>query len=357
MARVLVTVSTRNRPGLVRHAVRSVLAQTLSDVRVIVTENPSTPEVSAQVREWVESLGDPRLSYHLHPIDGGEYLQGRYLVGECREPYFCMLHDDDRMEPTYLERALGRLDADSELAFFSSSQYIIDGNGDPQPRLTEEYTAFQGRDRYPDARMDNILEPLLAFGLFSISGPVFRFSSVAPYGLVDADLGGLFPFEFNVFLRIAERGLPAWYTPERLVAYRWHSGSVRQTEGSTLTRYMVEDLIELLRRRRFAGRPEALRRRLLAYNLRNLGCIQVVAGERSKALRTLLEGLRLRPQARSLWVYAAAAALAPWWLRRRFGGKVNLSPPSPSWAQAVPAPANASSDRPPRGSRTADAPA
>jgi glycosyltransferase involved in cell wall biosynthesis len=341
MARVLVTVPTRNRPLMVRDAVQSVLAQSMPDFRLIVTENPSAPEVSAQVREWVESLGDPRASYHLHALDGGEYLQGRFLVGECREPYFCMLHDDDRMEPRYLERALEKLDGDAELAFFSSGQYIIDANGDRQPGMTERYAAFQARDRYPAARMENTLEPLLEHGLFSISGTVFRHSAVAPYGLVDADLGGIYPFEFNVFLRVAERGLPAWYTPERLIAYRWHNSSMRQSDGSILTRYMVETLVELLRRRRFTGRAEKLRRRLLAYNLRNLGCIEVVAGERANGLRFLLEAIRLHPQGASLWTYAAAAMAAPWWLRQRFGAKVNLSPPSPSWAQAVPSPADA----------------
>jgi GT2 family glycosyltransferase len=338
MARVLVTVPTHKRVHLVRHAVRSVLAQTMPDLRLIVTEDPSSPEVSAQVREWVERQGDPRLSYHLHGIAGGEYLQGRFAMDECREPFFCMLHDDDRMEPQYLERALARLEGDRELAFFSSNQYVIDGNGDPQPETTRQYAAVQGRDRFPDARMDNILEPLLEFGVFSISGAVFRHSVVASHGFVDPDMGGLYPFEFNVFLRVAERGLPAWYTPEPLVAYRWHQASISSTgRGCSLTRYMVQDLIELLRRRRFTGRAEVLRRRLLAYNLRNLGCIEIVAGERSNGARSLLEGLRLHPQGLSLWGYCAAALVAPGLLQKHFGARVNLSPPSPSWAQAVPA--------------------
>jgi glycosyltransferase involved in cell wall biosynthesis len=337
MARVLVCIPTRNRPLMVRDAVLSVLAQTMGDLRLIVTENPSSPEVSTQVREWVEGLGDPRVRYHLHELDGGEYLQGRYMVADCREPYVCMLHDDDRMEPQYLERALKQLDADPELAFFSSGQYIIDKDGTHQPEMSEQYAAFQARDRYPDARMDNTLEPLLEFGLFSISGSVFRHSVVAANGLVDADFGGIYPYEFNVFLRVAERGLPAWYTPDRLIAYRWHSTSMRQSDGSILTRYMVENLVELLRRRRFSGRAEVLRRRLMAYNLRNLGCIEVVAGERGRGIGSLLEALRLQPLSPSIWAYSLSALVAPWWLRRRFGTRVNLSPPSPSWAEAVPA--------------------
>lgn len=326
---------------MVRDAVLSVLAQRHADFRLIVSENPSSPDVSAQVSAWVASLGDPRVSYHLQPIDGGEYLQGRYLVEQCREPYFCMLHDDDRMEPDYLAQAIERMDADGELAFFASSQYVIDKQGERQLEMTEQYARFQARDRFAEGRMDNILEPLLEFGLFSISGPVFRHASVASYGLVDADLGGIYPFEFNVFLRIAERGLPAWYTPKRLIAYRWHDTSMRQSDGSILTRYMVENLVELLERRRFCGRAEMLRRRLLAYNLRNLGCIEIVAGERRKGAATMREAVKLRPSAAGLWAYAAAALVAPWLLRKRFGSRVNLAPPSPSWAQAVPSPSSA----------------
>jgi glycosyltransferase involved in cell wall biosynthesis len=336
MARILVGIPTRNRPHYLREAVLSVLAQSMGDFRLVVSENPSLPEVAAENAAWIESLGDARVSYHLQALDGGEYGQGRYQIGQCREEYYCMLHDDDRMEPDYLAQALAVLDFENDLAFFSSGQYLIDGQGQAQPALTEEYAAFQARDRFAEGRMENIVEPLLEFGLFSISGAVFRTASVADYGLVDPDLGGIYPFEFNVFLRIAERGLPAWYTPKRLIAYRWHDASMRQADGSILTRYMVETLVELLERRRFQGRAERLRRRLLAYNRRNLGYILLVAGERRCALSQLLNALCLHPFGPSLWAYWIAALLAPGLVRRRWKSRVNLTPPSPSWAAAIP---------------------
>ena len=336
MARILVGIPTRSRPQYLRDAVLSVLGQTMGDFRLIVSENPSQPEIAAENAAWIQALGDPRVSYYLQPVDGGEYVQGRYQIGQCREPYYCMLHDDDLMEPDYLEQALAVLDRESDLAFFSSSQYLIDAQGQPQPSLTEEYANFQARDRFPEGRMEDTLEPLLEYGLFSISGAVFRASCVAKYGLVDGDMGGIYPFEFNVFLRVAERRLPAWYTPRRLIAYRWHAASMRQADGSILTRYMVEALIKLLERRHFQGRAEHLRRRLLAYNCRNLGYILLVAGERRNALSMLLKAVRLHPFGLSLWAYLAAASLVPWQVRRRWGSRVNLSPPSPSWADAIP---------------------
>lgn len=337
MSRVLVGVTTRNRPDYVRKTVESVVKQNYSDIRIIVSENPSDPEVAKSVSAWIEALADPRVSYKLQPVDGGEYGQGRYLVSECREPYFCILHDDDLMDPDYLEQAVRVLDTDPSLAFFSSSQYLIDAEGKKQPELTEQYAEFQARDKYPEGRMENTLAPLLEHGLFSISGAVFRASCVKDYGLVDEDIGGIYPFEFNVFLRIAERRLPAWYTPRRMIAYRWHDTSMRQSDGSILTRYMVETLVELLQRRRFEGEEESLRQRLLAYNLRNLGYILLVAGEHKAAIGCLLRAIRYHPLGLSLWAYLAGALLIPGYVRKRWADKVNLAPPSSSWAEAIPA--------------------
>ena len=336
MAKVLVGITTRNRPLLVRETVRSVLAQTERDFRLIVSENPSTSEVAAQVRGWIDALGDPRVSYVLQDIDGGEYGQGRYLFEHCEEPYFCLLHDDDLMEPTYLARALQALDTEPECCLFGSSQYVITAEGRPDSAQTEAYARMLSRDRHPAGRMDDALEVELATGLFSISGVVLRAAMIRPRGLVDPDLGGLFPFEFNVFLRALETGRPAYYTPERLIAYRWHQASMRQTDGATLTRFMVEPLVQLLAHRRYSGRAERLRRRLLSYNLRNLGCIELVAGDRARALRQIVRALRQNPLGPSIWAWGAAMVFAPGWMRQKFQGRVNLAPPSPSWSAAIP---------------------
>jgi glycosyltransferase involved in cell wall biosynthesis len=336
-SRILIGIPTRNRPDLVRDAVLSVQRQTVRDFRLIVTENPSDPAVSAENRAWIESLEDPRIEYVLQPIDGGEYGQARYLFSRCHEPFMCMLHDDDMMEPDYVERALEVLESREDVALYASSQYLIDRQGVHQPALTQEYSKYQARDRFAEGRMESFLEPLMEFGLFSISGAVFRSSCLDVCGIGDPDMGGIYPFEFNMFLRLAERGFAAWYSPQKRIAYRWHAASMRQSDGSILTRYMVENLIALLERRRFAGRAEHLRRRLLAFNKRNLGYILLVAGERRAAMRQLHEAIRLYPRGMSIWWYAIRALVAPHQIVRTWRARVNLNPPSASWAEAVPA--------------------
>ena len=336
MAKVLVGIPTRNRPQMVREAVLSVLNQTEPDFRLIVSENPTTPEASADLRQWIESLGDPRVSYVLQAIDGGEYGQGRYLFGQCQEPYFCHLHDDDLMSPTFLAQALAALEAHPQCCLFSSSQYIIDVQGRSDPQHSDAYATMLGRDRHAAGPMVHALDALLETGLFSITGVVMRRSAVEVRGLVDEDMGGLFPFEFNVFLRLLEGGATAYYTPDRLIAYRWHNSSMRHTDGATLTRFMVEPLIELLQRRRFSGRTERLRRRLLSYNQRNLAVIELVSGQRRAALRQIVHALRSNPWGRSIWAYGAAILLVPAQMAARFRSRVNLAAPSPSWALAIP---------------------
>ena len=336
MARVLVGVMTRNRLRYVRETVLSVLAQRFADIRVIVSENPTTPEAALELHDWVDSLGDARVSYVLQDVDGGEYGQGRYLFSQVAdEPYFCFMHDDDAMGPDYLVRAVAAMDAAPRAVLFQSGQQVIDGDSRPREDWTAEYARFQSRHR-PVGLMSDALEVLLRHGLFSISGAVLRSVSVCASGLVDADMGGIYPFEFNVFLRALEGGAPAWYTPERLLQYRWHAQSMRHTDGATLTGYMVRDLVALLERRRFDGRAERLRRRLLAYNLRNLAMIDLVADQPASAWPRLRRALALHPSGASLWASAARLLLQPATLRKQYADRVNLADPSPSWARAIP---------------------
>jgi len=336
MARIMIGIPTRNRPDMVRDAVLSVQRQTVDDFVLVVSENPTRPEVSADISAWIAGLGDPRIRYVLQPIDGGEYGQARALFAQCDAPFFCMLHDDDMMDADYLAAALEVLEAHDDIAMFAGSQYLVDRAGERQEKLTADYTRHQGRDLYPEGRMDTFLEPLLKYGLFSISGAVFRSSTVAACGVGDPDMGGIYPFEFNMFLRVAERGLPAWYSPQKRIAYRWHDTSMRHADGSILTRYMVEALVELLERRRFEGRAEGLRRRLLAFNLRNLGYILIVAGEYGNALNCLRKALQLRPLSANLWAYWLRARFLPGVVERRWSSRVNLAPPQESWSRAIP---------------------
>ena len=67
MPRVLIAIPTLNRPDFVRQAVQSVREQSFQDWRMVLSDNASRPEAAQSVRDFVQSLGDPRISYWLQP--------------------------------------------------------------------------------------------------------------------------------------------------------------------------------------------------------------------------------------------------------------------------------------------------
>lgn len=322
---VLVGIPTKNRPGFVREAVNSVLAQTYPHFRIIVSDNCSEAATSRDVKSYIRDLNDPRVSYVLQSEDGGEYGQGRYFSTQCDEDYFMILHDDDCLVPEHLKYSLGVLEADPSLTFISTSQYIIDGDGNEQPQLTLKYNNKMGRKYFGEGRIENPLETLLRYGgLFSISGTVFRYSEIRKNGLVDPDCDGLYPFEFNVFLRQTEQLKPVYFTPRKLVAYRHHAGSMRNYARPFFNRLVMSTFITLLERRKFSGHAERMRRKWLASAYCNYAFIMFVASEHANCYRFLTRSIKLYPLSWYVWAHSGFAIFLPFLIRPLWGPRITL---------------------------------
>ncbi|PRY33008.1 glycosyltransferase family 2 protein [Pseudosporangium ferrugineum] len=102
---VSVVIPTRNRPELVTRAVRSVLAQTVPDLEVVVVvdgPDEATPKALAE-------LGDPRIRTVTLPVKGGAPNARNTGAREARAPWTALLDDDDEWLP-------GKLAVQLELA-------------------------------------------------------------------------------------------------------------------------------------------------------------------------------------------------------------------------------------------------
>ncbi len=95
---VSVVVPTFARPPLVTRAVRSALAQTLTDIEVIVVVDGPDPETVDALAE----IGDPRLRVVALPEQGGAPNARNMGVREARAPWTALLDDDDEWLPTKL---------------------------------------------------------------------------------------------------------------------------------------------------------------------------------------------------------------------------------------------------------------
>ncbi len=100
MPQVSVVIPTLGRPAVVSRAVASALAQTLSDLEVIVVIDGEDPATVAALA----AIGDPRLRWIVHPTRRG--------AGPARDTGACagagrwiaFLDDDDEWLPAKLER-------------------------------------------------------------------------------------------------------------------------------------------------------------------------------------------------------------------------------------------------------------
>jgi len=136
---VTIGISTHNRARTtLRHALDSALAQTYPRVEVLVCDNASSDNTEALLR----SLTDGRLRYFRHPENIGANANFNFCLAQARGLYFILLHDDDVLDPTFVERAM-RARNDREPGVLLSGVRLIDfeGNvrgesGPPSPSLT-----------------------------------------------------------------------------------------------------------------------------------------------------------------------------------------------------------------------------
>ena len=320
MATVRIGIPTRDRPVYVAETLASVLGQTFRDLRVTVSDDASERTAARRVEQGVAAANDPRASYCYHERNLQEYDHGRFLFDQCAgEEFFAIVHDDDRWEPTFLERCLAVLAADPALACVTANQYVIDASGARRAEMTEAYERRMGRRRYPEGRV-RILEPLLKDSLFGLSSTVFRAVALRRSGLVDPEFHGNAIFDINLFLRLGERDEIAYYLPEPLAAYRIHDDRLTITEerGGFNPR-LLETFMALLEKRRFSGVAERERRRLLSAVYHNYAIVRYLALDRTGLYRYLAKCLRTSPGRWKNWAYILFA-IFPFLIKPVFRG-------------------------------------
>jgi hypothetical protein len=100
---VSVLIATRNRPDLLKHALASVLAQTLTDFEVLVVNDG----VCNEAEQVASGFGSPRIRYFRRPPGGGQRAAFNFALPRSRAKYIAYLDDDDVYFPNHLEAVVG----------------------------------------------------------------------------------------------------------------------------------------------------------------------------------------------------------------------------------------------------------
>ncbi|GAA3541887.1 hypothetical protein AFL01nite_25520 [Aeromicrobium flavum] len=139
---VSVVISTHNRAAYLGYAIRSVLAQSMPDLELIVVDDGSTDDT----RAVVEGFDDPRVRY-VHQQQSGIAAARNHATSIARGKYIAVMDDDDLMLPTRLEVSL---DAIVEGANGAYGGWAIFREGDgsitlePGKKLSLEALLFNG---------------------------------------------------------------------------------------------------------------------------------------------------------------------------------------------------------------------
>ena len=132
--RVTVFIPAFNREAHIGAAIRSVLAQTLTDFELLVIDDGSTDATAERVREF----DDPRIVLVQHGSNEGIPRTRNHALERARGTYLANLDSDDLCHPRRLERQVAFLDRHPDHAGVGSWGRDMDAAGRHRRRIRRE---------------------------------------------------------------------------------------------------------------------------------------------------------------------------------------------------------------------------
>lgn len=122
--KVDVFLPTYNRAGFLEEMITSILQQTFTNFNLIILDNGSTDNTT----EVVDRFKDSRLYYLKNEVNSREFLNLPFKSAESE--YFVIVHDDDTLEPNFLENQVPILESNNEINMIASKINLINENGE-----------------------------------------------------------------------------------------------------------------------------------------------------------------------------------------------------------------------------------
>jgi glycosyltransferase involved in cell wall biosynthesis len=125
--RVSVGIPVYNGEAYLGEAIRSVQAQTLRDLEILISDNGST-DASPEIAERFASE-DPRIRFVRQSENRGAAWNYNEVLRMAQAPLFKWMPADDRMAPLHLERCAAALDATPAAVLAYPQTELIDRDG------------------------------------------------------------------------------------------------------------------------------------------------------------------------------------------------------------------------------------
>ena len=221
MTLITVAIPTHRRDEYLADALDSVLAQTVDELEIFVSDNANSPAT----QELVRSYADPRITYAplLENIGMHGNLTRCLHLGSA--PYVAVLHDDDVMYATSLERKLAVLEREPTAGVAHSAiDYLDDAGGVWAENVN--WTNQPQPSRFETGRQ--FIERAMAAGnRICTSSALLRRTAIAQ--LCDDERDGGFS-DLGIWLRMALTWDVA-FVDEPLTGVRIHRRSASRANG------------------------------------------------------------------------------------------------------------------------------
>jgi glycosyltransferase involved in cell wall biosynthesis len=270
-------------------AITSVLDQGRQDIELIVGDD------AGDLEAVVRSFGDPRIRYRRNKTTLGLSAHARVLLSQARGRYLCLLDDDDRWLPGFLDEAIARLEHDHEIGIVFTS-YFYEAGG----RLFERHWPLRG------GRKDRFLPTILRGCPIALSVALIR-RAVWEEGERLHPIRDDASVDMTMWMRAADQGWAFHFVDARLAVYALHPAQV-----SHRCELVRERAVRLWESFRFSDPEcERLRRRRLAEALLARANLRLRRGQIGSALDD---------------IRAARAASPRWWGERGLVALLGLRP-------------------------------
>ena len=231
---VSIIIPTFDRPRYLQEAIDAALAQTYSNLEVLVFDN-GTLEETRTVAE-AAAQRDARVRFQRNERNLGMSANFNALAAAARGEFLVAIGDDDRLLPEFVARLVEVMRPDLRVAF--SNHYVINAEGKRLEAESYEYSRQYGRDTIPAGVLENA------------SAAAWRQSIPMSASLLrTADMQRLrFREDLNTpdaefFIRLAHEGARFIFLPQYLMEYRVHLGAA--TAGGLWSEELVECLSPL----------------------------------------------------------------------------------------------------------------
>jgi glycosyltransferase involved in cell wall biosynthesis len=198
-----------NHAEHIEAALDSVRDGRYRDFELIVVDDGSTDASAATVRGWIERHPDVPVLLLRHPVNRGLPASRNSAIGFARGELALILDSDNELYPHCVERLVGALDADPDAAF---AYGILEKFDDSGPTGLIGFLGWE-----PERLRIHPYIDALALVRCSVLREVDGFTTdLRLYGWEDYDL----------WCKLAERGMHAAHVKEIVARYRAASGSM-----------------------------------------------------------------------------------------------------------------------------------